>query len=117
MRGAQDSRTNKTADRRRIHSLVMLRRLIIDQRNARKFAGQMTAEMIRLGASAEVMRRNNIPTLNFYGAFGGRKWERTTPRLAAIEMMDAYTPRVIFEHNVDVDARIPAPSKPESMTD
>jgi hypothetical protein len=74
--------------------------MISDQRKARRFAGLTTAAMIRLGASPEVMRQNDIPRSTFFGVFGGRKWERTTPEAHAAEMIDAYKPSVIFEHNV-----------------
>ena len=77
----------------------MLRQMILDHRKARSFAGKTTAAMIALGASPEVMRRNDIPRSTFYGVFGGRKWERTTPEAHAAEMIDTYKASVIFEHN------------------
>lgn len=75
----------------------MIRKLILDERKAREFAGRTIAEMIRLGASPQVMRQKDIPKITFFGVFGGRKWERTTPRKHALEMLVTYKPSCLFE--------------------
>lgn len=100
----------------------MLRPLILDQRRARRFAGRAVAEMIALGASAEAMRRNGIPRSVFYGVFGGRKWESTTPGAYAAEMVGAYRPDMIFggrpRRGVEgVGARRPADARPQGARD
>ena len=83
----------------------MLRRMILDSRSARRFAGQVTAEMIRLGADGGVMRRNNVPTGTFHWVFGSRAWTDRTPRDAAEYLLSIYNSRCIFRHNAGGMAR------------
>lgn len=81
----------------------MLRRMILDSRSARRFAGQVTAEMIRLGADGGVMRRNNVPIGIFHWVFGSRAWTERTQRDAAEYLLSIYNPRCIFLHNAKVE--------------
>lgn len=75
----------------------MIRKLILDEQKARKFAARTIAKMISFGCNPEVMRQNDIPKMTFYGVFGGREWERTTPRKHALEMLVTYKPSCLFE--------------------
>jgi len=77
----------------------MIRQMILDSHAARKFAGRVTAEMIRLGASPNVMRENGIPGGIYHWVWGARAWTKSSPKESAEYLIGIYKPRLIFLHN------------------
>ena len=76
--------------------------MIIDQDNAKRFAGRVVRSMIRLGCDAATMRRHEIPTSVFYGVFGGgRHRGGYNPDDVALENMRQY--RKDYLHNSLLD--------------
>jgi hypothetical protein len=61
--------------------------LILQMRQAKRFAGQTVAEMIRLGCSVHTMKHMGLPRTVFYWLLGERTWESTNPTAAAQYLM------------------------------
>ena len=85
--------------------MKMIHQMILDSRTARKFAGQVTAEMIRLGASPSVMQASRIPCSNYHWVWGARAWTKVSAIDAAKYLIEMYRPGVIFQHNARGMAR------------
>lgn len=62
--------------------------MILQQRQAKRFAGWTVAEMIRLGCSGPVMRAAGVPRTVFHWILGERAWENGSPLSAARHLME-----------------------------
>ena len=74
----------------------MIEAMMLTQRYAKKWAGQVVGEMIKGGADKSVMRRHGIPQSVFYCVLGGRRWQRQSPAECAQEMINCYRRDYIF---------------------
>lgn len=61
--------------------------LILQMRQAKRFAGQTVAEMIRLGCPAHALKDTGLPRTVFHWSLGARAWESTSPTAAAQYLM------------------------------
>lgn len=66
--------------------------MILQQRQAKQFAGWTVAEMIRMGCSAAVMRAQGVPRTVFYWSLGARTWETSSPAAAAWHLIAQLQP-------------------------
>lgn len=57
--------------------------MILQSRHAKKFAGEIVREMIRLGADADLMRKHDIPNTVFLWTLGGQAWIERNPKQCA----------------------------------
>lgn len=76
--------------------MKMIHAMLLHQKNARRYAGCVVAEMIRRGCDGPTMRSHQIPKSVFYLVMGGVVERLKTFEAVVSECLEVYRPDFIY---------------------